>query len=67
MSEAMQALLDRWVEDETFRLRMRDDPEAAATEAGVSLTAEDREALRGFDWSMPDEELEPLITKLFRC
>jgi hypothetical protein len=63
MSEAIQMVLDRWVEDEAFRGKLRADPEGAAKQIGADLTDPDREALRGIDWSLPDEELEALLEK----
>ncbi len=63
MSEGTKLILERWVEDEAFRGKLRADPEGAAREVGADLTEEDREALRGIDWSLPDEELEVLLEK----
>jgi hypothetical protein len=37
-----QMLLERWIEDESFRTQMRSDPIGAASSAGVDLSDEDR-------------------------
>jgi len=60
-------LLDRWVEDESFRTQMRSDAVSAAGSLGTELSAEDIEFLRSIDWTLSDEELEQLLEKVFYC
>ena len=62
-----QTLLDRWVEDEAFRTKMRSDPIGAASSSGIELSDEDNEFLRSVDWTLSDEELEQLLEKAFMC
>ena len=66
-SVAAGVLIERWIEDPAFRERMRSDAVAAATELGaedgVELSDEDREYLAALDWTLADEELEPLLEK----
>jgi hypothetical protein len=56
-------LIDRWVEDESFRTDMRSDPVAAAERIGLKVSDEQRQYLTGIDWSLSDEELESLLSK----
>jgi hypothetical protein len=62
-----QMLLDRWVEDESFRTKMRSDPIGAASSTGIELSDEDQEFLRSVDWTLSDEELEQLLEKGWYC
>ena len=64
MSEqGAQMIADRWVEDESFRQQLRQDPQAAATSIGADLDAEQVEFLRSMDWSQSDDQLEQLLNK----
>ncbi len=62
--EAMQQLTDRFMNDADFRQRMKQDPEGTAQAQGFQLDEEDRQALRNIDWSQPDEELKPRVSKV---
>ena len=64
--EAMQQLTDRFMNDADFREQMRQDPEGAARGSGYELDEEDRQALRGVDWSGSDEELNERVSKMMR-
>ena len=64
--EAMQQLTDRFMNDPEFRERMKQDPEGTAERSGLKLDEEDRQALRNIDWSQPDEELRPRVSKATR-
>jgi hypothetical protein len=64
MSEqGMQAVLDRWTEDESFRTQLRSDPEEATRTIGAELDDEQMEFLRSVDWTLSDQELEELLNK----
>jgi len=60
-------LLDRWIEDESFRTALRSDPVVAVRGLGVEPTVEEREWLTSIDWTLSDEELEQLLEKAFYC
>ena len=60
-------LLDRWIEDESFRTALRSDPLEAIREVGVEPTDEERQWLTSIDWTLSDEELEQLLEKRFYC
>jgi hypothetical protein len=62
-----QMLLDRWVEDESFRSQMRSDAVSAAGSIGAELSTEDIEFLRSIDWTLSDQELEQLLEKRIMC
>ena len=61
--ESMQQLVDRFINDATFREEMRRDPERAAERSGLPLDEEDRQALRSMDWSGSDEQLKERVSK----
>ena len=65
--EAMQQLADRFMNDAGFREEMRQDPEGTAERSGFALDEEDRQALRGIDWSASDEELKERVSKRMLC
>ena len=64
--EAMQQLADRFMNDAGFRKEMRQDPEGTAERSGFALDEEDRQALRGMDWSGSDDELQQRVSKYTR-
>ena len=61
--ESMQQLADRFMNDAEFREQMRQDPEGAAERSGLPLDDEDKQALKGMDWSGSDEELKERVSK----
>ena len=64
MSEqGAKMVLDRWIEDESFRQRMREDPIAAVEMIDADLDDQQRESLRSLDWTMSDAELQELLEK----
>jgi hypothetical protein len=68
MSEAgAKMILDRWVEDPRFREDVRSDPAGAARAIGADVDEEQLQFLRSVDWTLTDEELEPLLEKGFFC
>jgi hypothetical protein len=63
MPNNIDPLVDRWVSDPAFRAAMRANPEGAARAAGVTLTADEREAMRSLDWGQSDDQLTARISK----
>jgi hypothetical protein len=63
--EAMNQLAERFMNDAEFREQMRQDPEGAAEREGFALDEEDKQALKGFDWSGSDEQLNDRVSKSF--
>ncbi len=62
-SPNIEALLEKWENDTGFRAQLRRDPEAAVRAAGISLTGDERAALRTIDWSQSDEQLAARASK----
>ena len=61
--EALEKLVDRWINDPAFRVELRKDPETAIRGTGAELTDDEWQALRSMDPAPPDEPLQPRITK----
>jgi hypothetical protein len=55
--QAIEALVEKWMEDTSFRSAVRKDPEAAIRSTGLDLTADEWAAVRNIDWGLSDEEL----------
>ena len=64
--ESMQQLADRFMNDTEFREQMKQDPEEAAQRSGLQLDEEDKQALKGIDWSGTDEQLNERVSKVYR-
>lgn len=62
--EAVGKLVDRWMNEPSFREELRKDPEGAVRRSGVELDAEEWAALRNMDWTLPDEALQSRVSKL---
>jgi len=58
---AVETLIDRWMNEPDFRAALRQDAEAAVRSSGADLSAEEWDALRRIDWSLPDEELQARV------
>lgn len=56
--DAINQLIDRWVNDPLFRATMRVDPEGAIRATGVTLDAEAWAVIRSIDWSLSEAELQ---------
>ena len=67
MTDNMQAVLDRWTEDPSFREGMRTDVDGTLKGAGIELDDDTKGQLRAVDWSQSDAELEQLVEKLMRA
>lgn len=61
--QAVEELIDRWLNDPAFREAVRRDPEGTVRATGADLTDEECAALRPVDWSLPDEELRTRVDK----
>lgn len=61
--EQVGKLIDRWMNDPSFRKAVRDNPEAAVKGVGINLSQEERAALLRIDWNQSDEELKARISK----
>jgi len=55
--EAIEEMVDRWMNDLEFRQAVQRDAEAAVRAAGFELDADEWSALKAIDWNMSDEEL----------
>lgn len=62
-TENMEILIDKWMNEISFRDEVRQDPQAAIERAGLHLNEEDKEALQQIDWKASDEELQARISK----
>jgi hypothetical protein len=61
--EAIEELIDRWMDDPAFRAAVREDPEGALRGTGLELDADEWAAVRGIDWNLSDEELSSRASK----
>ena len=61
--EAVETLMDRWMNEPAFRTAMRQDPEGTVKRTGVALDADEWAALRSVDWNLSDEELKARASK----
>lgn len=61
--EAVEQLLDRWMDDPAFRAAVRENPEVAVRSTDLELDEEEWAALRAVDWSLSDEELTTRASK----
>ena len=55
--ESIEALVERWMEDTSFRAAVRTDPDTAIKSTGLELSSDEWAAIRNFDWNVSDEEL----------
>jgi hypothetical protein len=55
--EALERLVQRWMDEPAFRAEVRRDLEGAIERAGYELDEDEWSALRDTDWTRPDEEL----------
>lgn len=59
----LEQVMDRWMNDTSFREAMRRDPQGAVQDAGMALSPEDKAALQDIDWKQPDEQLQQRVSK----
>ena len=62
-AEAVEGLMDRWMNDPTFRADLRANPEQAVKNVGITLNQDEMAALNSVDWSLSDDELTQRVTK----
>ncbi len=55
--EALEQLVQRWMNEPAFRAEIRHDLEGVIERAGYELDEEEWSVLRNTNWSQPDEEL----------
>jgi len=65
--EAIEELVERWMDDATSRAAVRQDPEGAVRSTGLELSEDEWAAVRGIDWSLSDEELASRASKSSSC
>jgi hypothetical protein len=61
--EAIEELVDRWMNDPAGRAEVRQDPEAAMRRSELELDEDEWAAPKSIDWSMSDEELTTRASK----
>jgi hypothetical protein len=61
--QAVETLLDRWMNEPGFREALRQDPEGAVRATGLVLSADEWDALRAVDFSLSDEELQARVSR----
>ncbi len=62
--EAVESLLDRWMNEPGFRAEMRQDPEGTVQRSGAEPDPDEWAALRDIDWNASDEELQSRVSKM---
>ena len=55
--EALEQLVQRWVDEPDFREAVQRDPEGTIEHAGFQLDEQEWAIVRDTDWSQPQEEL----------
>ncbi|MEP7378938.1 MAG: Os1348 family NHLP clan protein [Chloroflexota bacterium] len=63
MTDALEALLERWTNDTTFRDEYDADPEQAIRSAGLELSDEDWRAIREAKFELTDGLLPARVNK----
>lgn len=58
---AVQALLDRYVNDPAFRLELRTGLDGVVRMSGVEIAADQLAALGTIDWALTDDELRARV------
>jgi len=62
--QAVEQLMDKWMNEEPFREEVRSDAETAIRNTGLELDADEWEAVKNMEWDAPDEELMTRANKL---
>ncbi|HMS40829.1 MAG TPA: Os1348 family NHLP clan protein [Pyrinomonadaceae bacterium] len=55
--QAVETLMDKWMNDTNFRDEMRNDAESAIRGTNLELSTDEWEAVKNIEWSASDEEL----------
>ena len=61
--ENVGKVVDKWLEDATFRQNLRKDTEGTIRQCKIALTKEETSMLKTIDWNLSDEELKSRISK----
>jgi hypothetical protein len=61
--DAVETLMDRWINEPGFRAEMRANPEGAVKAAGIQLDEDELAALKAVDFNLADEELQARVSK----
>ncbi len=61
--QAVEQLMDRWMNEPIFRDEIRRDPEGTVRRMNLELDEDEWAALRNMDWTLPDEELQARANK----
>ena len=61
--DAVAALIDRFLNDPTFRAAFARDPEAAVRGEGFDLAEDEFDALRAAVWTHADEALKSRVSR----
>lgn len=61
--QTVGSLVDRWMQDATFRAALRKKPEETIKSCGIAFTAEELATFRQIDWKLNDEELKSRVGK----
>ena len=61
--ETVEMLIDKWMNDVSFREEMRSNPHAVLEKSGITISDEDKEIIEKIDWSLSDEELLARVSK----
>lgn len=61
--DGLTQVLDRYINDPTFREQFKRDRKQAVSRVGIILTPEEEAALASLDVRLPDEPLQPRVTK----
>jgi hypothetical protein len=62
--EAVATLIDRWTNEPGFKETLKADPHGTIAASGITLSAEEEEALKQMDWTSSDEELAQRVSKM---
>lgn len=61
--EIIGKLIDKWMQDATFRAAMRKDARGALRATGLPLSQEEWETVDRIDWKLSDEQLKARVSK----
>jgi hypothetical protein len=64
---AVSELMDKWMNDDSFRASLRKDPEGTIAATGHAMDEEQLKAFRAIDWSLSDEELTARASNQSGC
>lgn len=62
--ENIGKLMDRWINEPSFREELRADAEGVVSKCGLELDEDELVVLKSIDWSLSDEELQQRANKM---